>query len=55
EVLKDFDVVKEAGGRLRGMVKTFPGVKVMDALEITLTPKAGAALLCGVSVREEGK
>lgn len=54
-VLNDFDVAKEAGGRLRGLVKTFPGVKATDALEIQLTPKAGVPLLCGVSVREEGK
>jgi hypothetical protein len=37
--LKDFDVVKEAGGARRAMVKEFTGVEVNDKLTIALVPK----------------
>jgi hypothetical protein len=38
-VLKDFDVVKEAGGRNRTVSKQFPGIRVQDRLLIELVPK----------------
>ena len=33
-VLESFDVVKEAGGYRRALVKEFPGVEVRDVLEV---------------------
>jgi len=56
EVLKGFDVVKEAGGRDRPVVKEFKGVRVKESLVVELTPAAGSAdpLLCGVEVLAEG-
>jgi outer membrane protein assembly factor BamB len=57
-VLKDFDVVREAGGAQRALVKEFKGVRVGKDLTVTLTPAASApvrqAVLCGVEVRAEG-
>jgi hypothetical protein len=57
-LLKDFDVVREAGGAQRALVKEFKGVRVGKDLTVTLTPAAGApvkqAVLCGVEVRAEG-
>ncbi len=47
-VLEDFDVVKAAGGAWRAVVKEFAGVKVSDVLAVSLKPKAGAAILCGL-------
>ncbi len=38
-VLKDFDVVKEAGGRNRAALKQFSGIRVQDRLMIELAPK----------------
>jgi hypothetical protein len=38
-VLKDFDVVKEAGGRNRAAFKQFSGIRVEDRLVIELAPK----------------
>jgi outer membrane protein assembly factor BamB len=52
------DVVKEAGGRNRSLVKEISGVEVTDRLEIELTPEASAklqaALLSGVEIQAEG-
>ena len=57
-VFSSLDVVKDAGGRNRGMVKEFPGIDVGDALVIRfkLDPQTRiqAALLSGVEVQSEG-
>ncbi|HEY8505430.1 MAG TPA: PQQ-binding-like beta-propeller repeat protein [Gemmataceae bacterium] len=56
EVLKDFDVVREAGGPNRTLVREFKGVRAGETLELRLTPAAGAKaapLLCGLEVVEE--
>jgi hypothetical protein len=50
EALKGFDIAKEAGGAMMGVVKEFKGVKVQKDLVVSLTslsPKAGP-LLCGI-------
>lgn len=56
--LTKLDVVKEAGGRNRGLVKEFSGVEVGDALEIEFIPNAtarcSASLLSGVEIQSEG-
>jgi len=41
-VLKDFDVVREAGGRYRAVVCEFRDVKADRQLELRLVPKARA-------------
>ena len=38
-VLKNFDVVKSAGGANRALVKTFKGVMVARAMTIELIPR----------------
>jgi outer membrane protein assembly factor BamB len=57
EVLKDFDIVRAAGGPLRGLVREFKGIKVNKDLTITLTPDAQAKIsdpiLCGIEVVAE--
>jgi hypothetical protein len=57
-VLPGLDVVKEAGGRNRSLVKELSSVEVKDRLVIELTPEATAklpaALLSGVEVQAEG-
>jgi len=52
-VLKDFDLVKEAGGPLRAVVKTFKGVEVKDNLTVSLEAKTGQPLLCGMEAVAE--
>ena len=59
EVLKGFDVVKEAGGRNRSVVKEFSGISVGADLTVTLTPADNAqtnmTLICGIEiVAQEG-
>jgi len=49
-VLEDFDVVAAAGGPRRMVVKTFEKVKGVDEIRLTLTPRVGRTLLCGVEV-----
>ncbi len=53
QALKDFDIVKEAGGLNRSIVREFKGVKVRDELEIKLTAKKGKTLLSGVEIIAE--
>ena len=56
QALEAFDIVKEAGGINRSVVKEFKGINVTDDLRITLTPAAGQAapLLCGIEIIAEG-
>ena len=54
EVLKDLDVVKEAGGPRRGIVRQFRGVRVKDALQVEFTPSSEKPpVICGVELIEE--
>jgi hypothetical protein len=56
-VLKDLDVVKRASEPLTAHVEEFTGVRVTDALTVTLMPKGSSRppVLCGVeAVLEEG-
>jgi len=59
EALTGFDIVREAGGARKAVVKVFRGVTVRDALTVTLTPDGGAApgarppILCGIEARKE--
>jgi len=57
QVLEAFDIVKEAGGANRPVVKEFKGINIKDDLKVTLTPvTAGRAspLLCGIEIIAEG-
>jgi outer membrane protein assembly factor BamB len=49
-VLKDFDVLKAAGGPRRGIVKEFAGIQAADKLELQFTPVTGEPLICGLEV-----
>lgn len=57
-VVPALDIVKEAGGRHRGLVKEFRGVLVDDDLLIELVPDAGAklraAVVSGIEIQSEG-
>ena len=57
-MLERLDVVGEAGGAERTLVKEFRGVRVAGDLTVTLKPSAGASIrepiLCGVEVQAEG-
>ncbi|MFH1269256.1 MAG: PA14 domain-containing protein, partial [Planctomycetota bacterium] len=55
EALKDFDVVKEAGGIDRGVVRRFGGVRVKDALRIEFAPSTEEPpVVCGLQLVAEG-
>jgi len=50
-VLEDFDIVREAGGDRRGIVKEFRGVKVHGALQLDFASATqNPAILCGVEL-----
>ncbi len=63
---KDFDIVKEAGGQNRAVLREFDGIEVDDRLTIELIPKVGVdpkgpgpessqePILCGVEIVREG-
>jgi outer membrane protein assembly factor BamB len=57
EVLKDFDIAREAGGPNRAVVREFRDVVVRTGLTVTFRPSpsapVGAAVLCGIEVRAE--
>ena len=53
-VLHQLDVVAEAGGPHRSVVKEFMGVRVADELAITFTPSTQRrSILCGVEIVAE--
>jgi hypothetical protein len=52
-VLKDLDVLAEAGGPRRTVVKEFTGIEAKDALLLDFTAKAGRPLICGVEIVAE--
>ena len=58
KLLSDFDVVKEAGGANRAVVKEFKGIPVKDDLVLAFGPSqaasSGATLISGIEIRAEG-
>ena len=58
KLLPSLDVVKEAGGRNRSLVKEITGVMVADELVIDLTPdpaaKIRSSILSGIEMHAEG-
>ncbi len=58
-VLKDFDIIKEAGGPFRSLIKEFEGIVARDTLTVRLAPSSRAevraAILCGLELIEEKK
>jgi len=58
QALRDFDIVKEAGGPNRPVVKEFSGILVEEDLTVALTPSdnatVNAPLICGIEVIAEG-
>jgi len=53
-VFSDFDVVREAGGPRRAVVKSVEGVLVSDELKVELAPSADSRIdepvICGIEV-----
>jgi outer membrane protein assembly factor BamB len=58
-VLKDFDVLKAAGGPFRSVIKEFNGVEAAQSLTVALRPSSlaqvRAPLLCGMELVAEEK
>ena len=53
EVLKDLDVVKTAGGRMRGIVKEFTGIEIGKTLDLVMTATSGVSILSGIELTLE--
>jgi len=53
EVLRDFDIAKEAGGARRVLVREFAGIEAPERLRVTLRPSMGRTLLAGLEVVAE--
>jgi len=53
DVLSNFDIVKETGGRWRQVMRRFPSVSVEEALTISFTAKTGQPVLSGVRLIAE--
>ncbi len=56
-VLKDFDIVRDAGGPRHALVKEFTGIPAVAQLVVRLTPSAQATvrspILCGMEIIAE--
>jgi len=50
DVLKDFDIVKAAGGPRRALVREFRSVTVREQLELGFVDGAGDPLICGIEI-----
>jgi len=58
QVLRNFDIVEQAGGPQRSVVKEFTGIPVRDTLNIGLSPANGQtspAILSGVEIIAAGR
>jgi hypothetical protein len=54
EILKDLDIVREAGGADRGIVRRVSGIRAGDNLQLEFVPAtARPPLICGVKLVEE--
>jgi len=53
KVMQDLDIVKDAGGRMRGIVREFRGIKAGRTLELMLTARSGLPILSGMELRLE--
>ena len=52
-LLRNVDVVAQAGGPNRALVREFKGIKVGKDLTVTLKPSAGEPVLSGIEVVAE--
>ncbi len=52
--LVDFDIAREAGGRMRSVVKEFKNVASDGTLTVTLAAKSGVSILCGLEIVANG-
>jgi len=54
EVLKEFDIVREAGGADRGIVRRLAGIRAGDELQLEFVPASALPpLICGLKLVEE--
>lgn len=53
-VLSKLDIFREAGGRMRSLVKEFKAVSSDGTLTVALMPVAGETVMCGVELILEG-
>lgn len=53
EVIRDLDIIGEAGTNNLGLVKECRGVRISDILNLRLVPKTGKTLLCGIELIAE--
>ena len=52
EILSDFDIVKQAGGPKRGLIRRFDTAAIGNALSLALLPKVGQPILCGLRLQQ---
>ena len=52
--LVDFDIAREAGGRMRSVVREFKNVASDGTLTVTLAAKSGVSILCGLEIVANG-
>ena len=53
KVLEMFDIVREAGGKDKEVIKSFTGIKAGKTLKIDLSPVAGNTILSGIELIQE--
>jgi outer membrane protein assembly factor BamB len=53
-VASNFDIVAQAGGAQKSIVKEFTNVQIKDILSVTFTPKTGAPVISGLEAFESG-
>jgi hypothetical protein len=50
QVLRDFDIAKEAGSDGSGIIREFQPIKAEANLTVTLTPSVGRPVICGIEL-----
>ena len=54
EVIRDLDVAKASGGTTQAIVREFKNIQIGDILTVSLTPKTGTPLICGIELVATG-
>ena len=54
KVLENFDIISEAGGKDKEIVKSFTGITAGNILTIKMNPKKGNTILSGIELIQEG-
>ena len=52
-LLEDFDIIKEAGAKMKAISREFKGIALAGTTALEFVPKKGQPLICGLELLAE--